>query len=136
MNPSVILNKADGTTMLISESLVGIANKRCLHINMRTGKMCDAPDTHLAVYPRGIWQHCEDHGRLGSGERLKHISAVIDANGLRVNDGDNIDDILYIVCDFCGGNASILTYYANELGECACENCVDKCKASEMEACA
>lgn len=134
MNPSLILNKADGTTKLISESLAGIDNRRCHYFDVSTMKVCDAPATHLAVYQEKIRPRCENHGHLGSGKLLNHVSAVINADGLRINDGDNIDDILYIVCDFCGGDAPILTYYANEHGECACENCVDKCKASEMEA--
>ena len=136
MNPSVILNKADGATKLISESLVGITSKICINIDMSTGEICYEPSTHLAVYPAGIRPRCRRHGHLGSGKSLNHVSAVIDADGLSVNDGDNIDDILYIICDFCGSDASMLTYYANDLGQWACENCVDECKASERETCA
>ena len=67
-----------------------IQNETCDPVNTT----CSNRATQWAVYKSGLWPVCLTHGKLGSGEDIGHVRAIIDKDGLHVADGDNIDDLL------------------------------------------
>ena len=119
-NPSAVYDTALHGVRMITDLIEEMRHNYCGHGGT---KICGRPVTHWSMYSNGLFARCHIHGILGSGNADNHVSATVDTNGLHINDGDTIDDMLYILCDFCGRPASLQTYHANENGECACNDC-------------
>ena len=88
--PTHIFNKLANARVSIYFLMREIRNKTCYPFYTT----CANPATKWAVYKSGLWPACRIHSRLGSGDGINRVMAVIDKDGLHVADGDNIDDLL------------------------------------------
>ena len=85
-----IFNKLANARVSIYFLIREIQNKTCYAFYAQ----CTNKATKWAVYKSGLWPACQIHSKLGSGDGINHVMAIIDNDGLHVADGDNIDDLL------------------------------------------
>ena len=62
---------------------------------------CEKSATHLCLCFDGIFPACSDHGKLDMDECFGMVKAIIDKDGLRMNEESEIYNVLSDSCDHC-----------------------------------